>query len=318
VNGKKGIVIGINAAITLGILLALEVFSRIMLSHIYNRDFDSKLIVDNKYFDSPGLIENGSGKVWGKTFHTDSCACRRSSKSYVPGKKKWLFIGDSVTEGVGVEDSATFSSLFFEHEDSLNVLNYSLIGYSDADYFNVLKARLATDSTIKRVTIFFCLNDVYGKSGSKNLPVMARQNLVGQINAFLQMHYATYKLLKLFLYQHSNRYFQYDLQFYKPDDLCFNDAMAILQQCDSFCRNNGADLNVIMLPYKSQLHGKDAGNRIPQNLVGKFCKMHEISFADPADYLTKRQDAGALYLFGDEIHFSAAGHRAMADYILSQ
>jgi lysophospholipase L1-like esterase len=305
-------------AIAFGILCAVEVLSRETLKHIYNRDFDSKLIVDHKYFDSPGLADNASGMVWGKAFHSDAFGCRKQSKPYKSGKKKWLFIGDSVTEGVGVEDSSTFSSLVFRREDSFNILNYSLIGYSDADYLNVLKTLLPDDSTVAKATIFFCLNDVYGKSKSTDLPVMARQSIMGKLNGLLQTHYSTYKLIKLFLYQHANRYFQYDLQFYKQDDQRFMDAMNILQQCDSVCKVAGVDLNVIMLPYRSQLEGKDAGNKTPQLLVSAFCKLGNIRFSEPIDYLSSLKNPASLYLFGDEIHFSAAGHRAMAGYILSQ
>jgi hypothetical protein len=96
------------------------------------------------------------------------------------------------------------------------------------------------------------------------------------------------------------------------------DAMNILQQCDSVCKVAGVDLNVIMLPYRSQLEGKDAGNKTPQLLVSAFCKLGNIRFSEPIDYLSSLKNPASLYLFGDEIHFSAAGHRAMAGYILSQ
>jgi lysophospholipase L1-like esterase len=309
----------INLFILLLLLVTLELVSRVILDKIYNRSFDSTLIEDNKYFTSPGLKANAQAMIWGRLFHTDQYGCRQPAKGYKPGKKKWLFIGDSVTEGVGVGDSAVFPSLVFDRNDSLNIFNYSLIGYSVNDYLNVLKSVLAkNDSTIERVSIFYCLNDVYGPTKMAELPVMARQDFMGQASAFMQQNYNTYKLIKLLLFQNSDRYFQYDMQFYKAGDEHFKNAMTTLLLCDSACINAGAAMDVVILPYRSQVSGADVEHRLPQTMVGNYCKSHYIHFLDPSDHLSKLGDPAALYLFADEIHFSRLGHRAVADYLLSQ
>ena len=300
------------------ILTIMEVVSYFIIKKIYNRDFDSTLIVDNKYFTSAGLKENASGAIWGKAFHTDSAGCRKPSKPYNNQKRKWLFIGDSVTEGVGVDDSSTFSSIAFQNTDSFNILNYSLIGYSLADYLNVLKTVLnKNDSSIKKATIFFCLNDVYGKVLFNQLPVMAKTNMIGKLNAFLQNHYYTYKLLKLIVFRNSDRYFQYDLQFYKDNSPYFTSAMNTLKQCDSACHLAGVEMNVVVLPYRPQVCGKDIGNNIPQDLVEKFCSANKIPYSNPLKYLSEQQNPEKLYLFADEIHLSEKGHSAVARFILS-
>ena len=97
----------INIFTSIAILAVLEIVSRVLLKAVYNRDFDSSLIVDNKYFSSSGLKENAHGIIWGKDFNTDSFACRKAARPCNRNKKKWLFIGDSVTEGVGVADTIT-------------------------------------------------------------------------------------------------------------------------------------------------------------------------------------------------------------------
>ena len=296
------------------LLVLLEVVARLVLSSVYNRSFDSSLIVDNKYFTSSGLSENASGMVWGKPFHTDQFACRKNPVAYSAKKKKWLFIGDSVTEGVGVDDSSTFASLVAKRVDSFNVMNYSLIGYSDADYLNVLKSLLATgDTSIGKVTIFFCLNDVYGAAKSSSLPVMAKSDLIGRLNALMQNSYATYKLLKLYVYQNSDRYFKYDEQFYDESNQYFTASMHCLKQCDSVCHAAGIKMQVVMMPYRTQF----AGHRKPQILVGDFCNKQHMDFRDVLDFKALSGFGKDLYLFADEIHFSEAGHKMIADYILS-
>lgn len=317
-SGHRRILL-LNLATVAVAVIAIEFLCRIVVHKIYNRDFDKALITDSLYLNSSGLKANACGIIWGKKFSTDEFASRKPRKTYKTGKRKWLFIGDSVTEGVGVEDSAVFSSLVFDKIDSVNILNYSLIGYSIADYLNVLKTLIgAKDSGISRATLFFCLNDIYGNSKANELPRMASQNVVGTLNAFLQQHYATYKLLKLLLFQNSDRYFRYDLQFYKPGDEHFIEAMHILKQCDSVCVASGIKMNVVMLPYRSQLQGGDEMNKVPQNMVAEYCNRNGIQFSDVSDYLKKQNNPGSLYLFADEIHFSERGHRTMADYLLSR
>jgi len=302
----------INTLILIGLLIALEIASRMVLQRIYNREFDSSILVDHKYFTSSGLKGNASVKVWGKSFNTDEEGRRKNKTRFDSKKKKWLFIGDSVTEGVGVDDSSTFSSLYADEFKECNICNYSLIGYATADYINVLKSVLARDTTTELVTLFYCLNDVYGNTQMKDLPVLAKQNIIGKLNGLLQNTCATYKLIKLFFYQNSDRYFTYDSQFYKKEDEHFNQSMNDLRVCDSLCKTRNIYFNIVMLPYQSQLKNK---NYIPQQLVKTFCDKDSIEFSDASAYLSKQEDIKSLYLFADEIHFSEKGHRAVADFL---
>ncbi len=302
----------INIITVLLVLAAVEIISKMVLNKIYNRKFDSLLLVDNKYFTSSGLKENASGVVWGKQFNTDEKGRRKNKSAFDIKKKKWLFIGDSVTEGVGVDDTSTFSSLYAENFKDYNICNYSLIGYCTTDYVNVLSSVLQNDSNTELVTLFYCLNDVYGNSKTKDLPIMAKQNFIGKMNGLLQNTCNTYKLVKLFFYQNSNRYFAYDLQFYKKEAECFNQSMNDLRVCDSLCKAQNVYFNLVMLPYQSQLKDKNVG---PQQLVKEFCAKDSIRFSDAFEYFSKQPDISSLYLFADEIHFSKKGHRAIAEFL---
>ncbi|MDB5281787.1 MAG: hypothetical protein JWO06_862 [Bacteroidota bacterium] len=304
----------INLVSVAVILIILEITSRFVLHKIYNRDFDSSLITEHKYFDSPGLKPNAKGLVWGKEFNTDALGGRKNKVS--TQKKKWLYIGDSVTEGVGVEDSSTFAYKVSVADSQFCYENISMIGYSTPDYLNVLKATIASDSSLNRVTLFFCLNDVYGSAKTKDLPVMRKQNLLGKLNAILQEHYATYKLLKLYRYRNADRYFKYDLEFYSNQDKHFKEAMADVLKCDSLCKSKGIGFSLVTLPYRSQIIGKDENERTPQKSVAEFCRAHDILFADPANHLAGLENRSSLYLFADEIHFSAKGHSALAEFLL--
>lgn len=301
----------INLIVIVILLGIIELACRAVLCRIYNRSFDSSLIEEHKYDSSDGLKAKANGIVWGQAFNTDELGGRKMHGNV--GKKKRLYIGDSVTEGVGVDDTSTFAYRISAIDTSNDVRNISLIGYSSADYVNVLKHYLATDSSIASVAVFYCLNDIYGKASSKDLPAMAKQNLLGKINGLLQNDYATYKLLKLFVYQNSNSYYRYDSQFYTEDNAIFQQAMADLKTCDSICKEKGLQFKVCILPYRSQL--ADGASKIPQQKVAAFAKQNNITCVDISPSLASYGKPKELYLFADEIHFSAKGHQKIAEYL---
>ena len=302
----------INIITVLLVLAVVEIACNRILNKIYNREFDSSLLVDDKYFTSSGLKENACGVVWGKQFNTDEKGRRKNKSAFDSKKRKWLFIGDSVTEGVGVDDTSIFSSLYADVFKEYNICNYSLIGYSSSDYVNVLTSVLQNDTSTELVTLFYCLNDVYGNTKSTDLPIMEKQNALGRLNGLLQNTCATYRLIKLFFYQNSNRYFNYDLQYYKKEDEHFLQSMKDLRACDSICKAKNIYFNVIILPYQSQLKNKD---KVPQHLVKEFCEKDLIDFSDASEYLSKQPNINSLYLFADEIHFSEKGHLAIAEFL---
>ncbi len=311
-QGRTKLVL-INLLVLLALLAAVEAGSRLVLDKIYNRSFDQSLIIDSLYGTTPGMRKNAEAKIWGKTLTTDADGWRHVKKRGTR-KNKWLFIGDSVTEGVGVDDSSTFASLCSERFAELNIHNCSLIGYATGDYVHVLESELQKDSAaVELVTIFYCLNDVYGNPKAKNeLPAIARPGLLGTLNGLLQNRYATYKLIKLWFYKNSDRYFTYDLKFYKKDNALFNAAMQNLQTCDSVCKAKGIYFNVVVLPYQSQL---SSNNYLPQRLIKEYCDAQGIDNSDASELLRKQADYSSLYLFADEIHFSPKGHKVVADYL---
>lgn len=301
----------INLIVVIVLLGIIELMCRAVLSRIYNRSFDSSLIEEHKYGSSDGLKANANGIVWGQSFNTDEFGGRKTLGN--KGKKKRLYIGDSVTEGVGVDDTSNFAYRASSFDKENDVRNISLIGYSTADYVNVISHYVEADSNLGSVAIFYCLNDVYGKAAAKGLPVMAKQNLFGEINGLLQNDYATYKLLKLLVYQNSNGYYRYDSQFYTDDNAMLKQAMADIKACDSVCKAKGLEFKLYLLPYRSQLH--DNEDRTPQQKVAVFSKQNNIACTDISPALASYGKPKELYLFADEIHFSAKGHQKIAEYL---
>ncbi|HWB63958.1 MAG TPA: hypothetical protein VG603_10635, partial [Chitinophagales bacterium] len=311
----------INTLAVIVLLVVLGVASRVILHKVYNRSFDSSLIEDNRYYTSAGIKPNASGMVWGKLFNSDEFGGRKGCKAFDKKKKTRLFIGDSVTEGVGVDDSSTFTSFYAKHIDSLNILNISLIGWSTYDYVNAIKSFVAdttNPANLEHITLVYCLNDVYGPVKTGDLPKMGRQGFIGWIAGFLQQNYATYKLVKLFAFKHANSYYRYDKAFYKEGNPYFETAMRLLKTADSLCNAAHIGFDVLILPYRSQLAGPDDKDQTPQIMMAKYCTQNHIRFAYPSIVFNNLPRPEGLYLFSDEIHFSERGHKAIGYYLLSQ
>lgn len=297
-------------------IVVVEGIARIILYSAYNRKFDASLIQPNKYNHSDGLKPNRSGIVWGKNFSTDQYGGRNTGTSAKARKKKFLFIGDSVTEGVGVEDEQTFSSIAAKQLPEFDVVNLSLIGYSTQDYVNVLSAVLSSDSAIELVNLFYCLNDVYAGAANAELPVMAKQNFWATCSHWLQENISIYKLLKLWYFRNADNYYRYDASFYESSSPYFQKAMQQLSVCDSLCKEKNIFFNVILLPYRSQLGNTYDTATTPQKFVRTYFEQHEISYNDALDFFREEENPAALYLFADEIHLSEKGHQKMASFLV--
>jgi hypothetical protein len=178
-----------------------------------------------------------------------------------------------------------------------------------------LRYTLQHDTDISAVNIFYCLNDVYGASKTSDLPVMAKHNILGELNTFFQQHYATYKLLKLCVYKNASSYYKYDSQFYMENGNYFRRAMQDLKACDSICKGRGIGCTIFTMPYKSQLQQNYTDNNRPQQMVSAWCKANAVNCMDIGAYLAQRPYPEDLYLFADEIHFSKAGHKAIAMFL---
>lgn len=301
-----------NFLIVIFALLAIEIISRNILSNKYNRAFDSSIIQPNQFLDSDGLKPNASAVVWGKKFTTDKFGFRSTGKPFDKKKKTWLFIGDSVTQGVGVDDSSTYVSLIAKSVDSMNVLNCSMIGWSVYDYKNVIESLLA-DSTnplnISRITVGWCLNDVYGKAKTNVLPAVGNKGWRSTVSAFLQEHCATYRLVKLYATQNSDHYFRYDMQFYRPVNPLLTAAVTTTNSIRSLCSSKDIELRVLSFPYRSSLE-KD---KVEKSISEMKFKNLSSDIKDAAQDIPTRN----LYLFSDEIHFSSLGHHIIAPIILA-
>ncbi len=296
----------------------LEAGTRIFYPEIKLPGTQQSLLKNSVFYDSQGYKPN--------SFGLSSDVLKRADESgflqYSSGRKsknKILFLGDSVTMGIGVENDSTFTGILNNSSDMITILNPSLIGYSSHDYKNIVKKLIAdekNESGIKHIYIFWCLNDVYSNLPISDSPEIANDSFWNEMAIFLRNNSHFYHLLKSIISDRPKAYYQYDKNFYKSEDKHFKQALNDLFEIDSLANENQLNVDLFLLPYEYQLRDNKFGQKnSPQKLLTKKLKFSNIKTHDCAAAFNIDENVDDYYLFGDGIHFSYQGHKAIAAFI---
>ncbi len=303
----------INLVVVAGLLGVLEAGVRLAFPEIGPTGTDRRLFADSVYGATPGLRPGAGGESNGARFRVDE----RGFWAYdapATDRPGWLFLGDSVTMGAGVPPDATFAGLTAARQDTLAVLNPALIGYASRDYVRVLRALLAhPDLSLRRVTVFWCLNDVYVPATAD--PGTAVRQTGGRLLTFLRLHARSYHWLKALFFDRPRAYFEHNRRLYEGAPL--EAALADLAAMRELARTHGLRFDMVVLPYAYQLrHADTPGIFHPQDVLK--ARLRDFPVYDPAPFLHDHApDPDALYLYGDGIHFSERGHALLAEYLSS-
>jgi hypothetical protein len=319
-----------------------ELIVRILVPSIQPQGTDRALYAENRFGESHGLRPNSSGRSNGAAVHADWNGFRVTSISPDTTGPGWLLLGDSVTLGIGVEADSTFSGILQSRFPPVNVLNPSMIGWDVRDYARVFRHFVVEDRDrhrIERVLLFWCLNDLYRGGEAVKMPGGRIRARAGKAFGALRSHSRFYYFLKTLLFDRARDYYLFDSRLYTEDSTGVADAIGRLAELRGSCmslhrwRQRGPDapakrltpnrnfrdgiaFTVVLLPYEYQLRDHESGRDEPQRIMGAELKSRGIEVLDPLPYLrASGMDSKKLYLYGDGIHLSAAGHRMMADFL---
>lgn len=317
------LVIVVNVMTVAVLLSGVEWGVRIFYPELKPVGTSAALIKDEAYGASRGLRPNATGKSNGALFRVDDKGMLSYARSYNPAQKSVLFLGDSVTMGIGVDPDSTFAGLMSQAMDTINVLNPSLIGYNVQDYRRLLKAWVADDDRrtkygIEHVLLFWCLNDVYTDTVPLNEPGSIVRSIGGALLPWVRRHAMSYQWLKGMVTDRPAAYFLHDTALYDKDNALFIASMDLLADIQRLCQEKGVKLEVILLPYAYQLRDEaQAADFIPQALMRDQLKARDIAVLDMLPYLRQSNQGGreSIYLWGDGIHFAPSGHRKLAHWL---
>jgi hypothetical protein len=322
---------------------SLELIVRILLPSIQPQGTDRILYAENRFWESHGLRPNSEGRSNGAAVHVDGNGFRVGSIRPDTARAGWLLLGDSVTMGIGVEADSIFSGILQSRFPGVNVLNPSMIGWDVRDYVRVFRHYTVENrNTLKidRVLLFWCLNDLYRGDQAVEMPGGKIRARGGIVLRALRTHSRFYYFLKTFLFDRARDYYLFDSRLYAEDGPAVADAIGRLADIRESCmsqhlwrhRGSGAatkrrapnqDLlgdiafTVVLLPYEYQLRVRNGGGAEPQRIMSAELENLGIEVLDPLPYLKDSgMDSKKLYLCGDGIHLSAAGHRLIADFLM--
>jgi lysophospholipase L1-like esterase len=317
---KKLKLLAVNFTVFAGILILLELGVRLFMPFVQSQKIDASLFTDDRIPGSSALTPDAEGKAFGKKVRIDQYGFRMDGTVYQRGQRSWLFLGDSVTFGVGVEDEQTFAAIIDLQTDEVNILNPSVPGYTCDDYANVLKALIPNDSfNLEQVFVFYCLNDLYMKKGTDLQS--SRSGIVKEVTAFFRGHSMMYNWLKALVANRPKTYYEYDASFYQKDNPSFLHAIERLQFCDSLCAAHNIGFSVMPMPYSYQFTDDLNDPFKPQQLLEAELKRMGIQIINgPQEAIAKSfsKHPDKAYLFGDGIHFSLAGHIEVANHFLME
>jgi hypothetical protein len=312
---KRALYVLYNVAVVAVLFFASELTVRICAPEIRTQGMTRSIVADSIYYATAGLRPLSSGITNGAPVSVDRYGFRKTGSAIDTTKACWLFLGDSVTFGVGIEDDSTFAALVQSRIDSLNILNPSTSGYHIDNYWDVFRCLVLENRhnlVISRVSLFWCLNDIYTDVSDYELPGGSVRYVLSDFLTFIRVHSRLYFYLKNLVFDRSKSYFLFDKSFYDVENPGFHHAMRTIREMNDVCREMNVSFDLCLVPYEYQLR---AGDFTPQNLMmevlGNHVNIHDPFHADDdMDF-----DSKAYYLYGDGIHLSDRGHSYLAEFL---
>lgn len=300
----RGFLLLVSLTASLGVLLLAEGVVRIFLPEIRFQDTQGSLFRERAFGESVGWRPNATGMSFGVKVEIDDSGFRR-----MPGPAtfdtSWLFLGDSTVFGVGIDIDQTFAARLQGRHRSVKIWNSAVVGYSIKNYRDVARHFFNTDPTVKKVLLYFALND-----WQPSLNVMPIETtLSGRLLSALRRHSKLFRVLKGTLSDRSRFHFLYDYETFRRHAPELQDALAVVDELNRKATSLGIDFIVVLLPYEYQLRKPTRENLLPQRLLARYFDTHGIRYLDAFEYFKSSAiDSKRLYLYADPMHFSAEGH----------
>lgn len=284
-----------------------EFTTRLFPSQVTLEEVQASLMREGAFSNSVGWQPNMTGTILGMQVFIDEFGFRKmdSPQKY---NTSWLILGDSVTFGVGVETAATFAGRLQKQFPEIKIWNTAVLGYAVENYRDVVIHFMKIQPHPSKILLFFTLNDIYGYVNIKPRP----RTVTEKVLSFLRRNSKFYVFLRKTGSDMSKRHFLYDYSLYKTSGESLVRALGIVDEIREMARAADIKFTVIILPYEYQLRKKDAQYLLPQMVLADYFKKRNISYLDCFQYF---RDSGVnsaqLYLYGDSMHLSELGHRAV-------
>jgi lysophospholipase L1-like esterase len=311
--------------------LAVRVFSSVDL--VGN---SRNLFVAGAWGKSHGNAPNVEAISFGGTVYTDEHGFRipkRGVREDADKREAILILGDSVGFGPAVDEEQTIAGLLRASFPAQRIYNSSVIGYSTPDYRNVVDTFVPRHSEVSAVVLVYCLNDVSAISArnierhvgrkSESAPAstlterLRRFTWISDANDYLRSRSKLYLFVRHHLLGTQTRDWKEALGLYSEDGTAeVEQAAGDIAAIAAFLKPRGIPLVVVLAPFEYQLRNPaDPDSQVPQRKLADLLERAGVDPIDPRPAFDASRASSDYYLAYDAMHFSAAGHRVMADVI---
>ena len=246
------------------------------------------------------------------------------------------FIGDSFTEGVGLDYKDTFVGKISKNFNDLKIANLGVVSYSPSIYFTKLNYLVDNGYKFKRVVIYFDISDIYDDNRKykfkDNKIIRTKSKLLSNIQKSLKssfpfLAYST-KTLKndLFKKQEVIKKCDYLDYCHEKSSWTFNDnyfgvteinkSFQFMEMTYDLLNKNNIKLSVGIYPWPAQIMFDNQESKIVK-MMTNFCENRcEFFFNNFPDFfeetsvLSKKEIVSKYYINGD-VHFNSLGNEKL-------
>ena len=325
--GSLGAVALIGAAAE----LAVRVFSSVDL--VGN---SRNLFVAGAWGKSHGNTPKVEAISFGERVYTDEYGFRvaQGADGKDSGKSEAiLLVGDSVGFGPAVDEPETYAGLLRARFPAQRVYNSSVIGFATRDYRNLVEAFVPAHPEVSTAVLVYCLNDVTTTSAqnidrlvSRKVETVPDQSLterlrswtwISDANDYLRSRSKLYLLVRHRLLGTQTRDWNEVLRLYSEGrDADIEQAVHDVSEVAALLKGRAIPLVVVISPFEYQLRKpEDPDSQVPQHKLTELMARAGMDPIDPRPAFDAGRPSSDYYLSYDAMHFSAAGHRVMADVI---
>lgn len=323
---QKLLAFTMSSILVLVLLGAGELFCRIFLDINLRKTSREFVTISDRGFVT-GNEPNAKGISFGVPVFSDKNGFRvPAGYSYQPADEAILLVGDSVTFGVGVPEEATFAGRLRTALPAARIYNSGVIGFAIPDYVRTVEKALSEKGDIKKVYLFYCLNDfqapdVYTKPTPSDTSLWksvkrAVANGFIWVNEFFGPRSKLYVFLTGMTIDPSRQYYLSDIRNMDVDDARFEEVMRPLVEIGRGLEQRGIGYTIVLSPYEVQLRRSFSDGFEPQERVRRYLNANGIRTLDTRERFQKLEDPSRAFLFADPMHLSPAGHELVYETLI--
>ncbi len=343
--------------ISLFLLLASDFFIGHKLLKFY-KDKNINKIKDNKILPTKtndlfkyDFKKNFEGTIHYGVFNYELCtnnlrmriSCENKNDHY-DYKFNYIFIGDSFTEGVGLNYNDTFVGIFEQNFPKKKIGNLGISGHSPRNYYSKIKKYILDGLVFEELIVFIDISDISDEAGLKSEQTqdLTTNDVNKQRNKnfkeifksnFPLSHYLLYRIKYFNLPKPIYRY----LPSYQASSWTYNrsitnydveygieSSLEYMNKLYDFLNQNNIKLSIAIYPWPNQLI-YDRADSVQVKIWEDFCKSKCKNFLNYFQIFFDNENTlklskakkiiKKLYLEND-MHFNKTGNKMIASNLI--